>query len=123
NNLIAGCFYDGVLLYVRALNETLQEGGSQKDGIRIIQKIQDRTMQGITGTVSMDKANDRNTDFDLWAMADHDSGHFQISGHYDGITKQINWTGTPILWLKGAPPLDNPTCVFDTDDPSCVKSK
>ncbi|XP_077334342.1 atrial natriuretic peptide receptor 2 [Lithobates pipiens] len=121
-NLIAGCFYDGVLLYVHALNETLQEGGSQKDGIRIVQKIQDRTMQGITGTVSMDKTNDRNTDFDLWAMADHDSGHFQIVGHYDGITKQINWTGTPILWLKGAPPLDNPPCVFDTDDPSCVKT-
>ncbi|XP_072269740.1 atrial natriuretic peptide receptor 2, partial [Pyxicephalus adspersus] len=121
-NLIAGCFYDGVLLYAYALNETLREGGSQKDGIRIVQKIQDRTMPGITGTVSMDKSNDRKTDFDLWAMADHDSGLFEITGYYDGITKQMNWTGTPIMWLKGAPPLDSPPCVFDTEDPSCVKT-
>ncbi|XP_073540516.1 atrial natriuretic peptide receptor 2 isoform X4 [Phyllobates terribilis] len=76
-NLIAGCFYDGVLLYAQALNETLQEGGSPKDGIRIVQKIQERSIQGITGTVTMDKNNDRNTDFDLWTMADHDSGHFR----------------------------------------------
>ncbi|XP_073540497.1 atrial natriuretic peptide receptor 2 isoform X2 [Phyllobates terribilis] len=121
-NLIAGCFYDGVLLYAQALNETLQEGGSPKDGIRIVQKIQERSIQGITGTVTMDKNNDRNTDFDLWTMADHDSGHFRVVGHYDGITKQINWTGTTILWLKGSPPSDSPPCVFDTDDPSCVKT-
>ncbi|XP_069601564.1 atrial natriuretic peptide receptor 2 isoform X1 [Ranitomeya imitator] len=121
-NLIAGCFYDGVLLYAQALHETLQEGGSPKDGIRIVQKIQERSIQGITGTVTMDKNNDRNTDFDLWTMADHDSGHFGVVGHYDGITKQINWTGTTILWLKGSPPSDSPPCVFDTDDPSCVKT-
>ncbi|XP_073419414.1 atrial natriuretic peptide receptor 2 isoform X3 [Dendrobates tinctorius] len=121
-NLIAGCFYDGVLLYAHALNETLQEGGSPKDGIRIVQKIQERSIQGITGTVTMDKNNDRNTDFDLWTMADHDSGVFRVVGHYDGITKQINWTGTTILWLKGSPPSDSPPCVFDTDDPSCVKT-
>ncbi|KAM3910368.1 LOW QUALITY PROTEIN: atrial natriuretic peptide receptor 2 [Leptodactylus fuscus] len=121
-NLIAGCFYDGVLLYAHALNETLQEGGSPKDGIRIVQKIQERSMQGITGTVSMDKSNDRNTDFDLWTMADHESGHFEVVAHYDGITKQINWSGPAILWLKGAPPSDSPPCVFDSDDPSCVKT-
>ncbi|XP_040276575.1 atrial natriuretic peptide receptor 2 [Bufo bufo] len=77
-NLIAGCFYDGVLLYAHALNETLQEGGSPKDGIRIVQKIQERSMHGITGTVSMDKSNDRNTDFDLWTMADQETGHFEM---------------------------------------------
>ncbi|XP_056409707.1 atrial natriuretic peptide receptor 2 [Hyla sarda] len=121
-NLIAGCFYDGVLLYAQALNETLQEGGNPKDGIRIVQKIQERSMQGVTGTVSMDKNNDRNIDFDLWTMADHQNGNFEVVGHYDGITKQMNWTGTPILWLKGSPPSDSPPCVFDSEDPSCVKT-
>uniref|UniRef100_A0A8B9EH97 Guanylate cyclase n=1 Tax=Anser cygnoides TaxID=8845 RepID=A0A8B9EH97_ANSCY len=52
-NLVAGCFYDGVLLYAMVLNETLREGGSKKNG---------------------------------------------------------------------APPLDNPPCVFDVDDPSCDKT-
>ncbi|XP_063806737.1 atrial natriuretic peptide receptor 2-like, partial [Pseudophryne corroboree] len=121
-NLIAGCFHDGVLLYAQALNETLQEGGSHKDGNRIVEKIKERSIQGVTGTVSMDKSNDRNTDFDLWAMADHDSGRFEIVGHYDGIIKQMNWTGIPILWLAGSPPLDSPPCVFDTEDPTCVKT-
>ncbi|XP_069601573.1 atrial natriuretic peptide receptor 2 isoform X3 [Ranitomeya imitator] len=84
-NLIAGCFYDGVLLYAQALHETLQEGGSPKDGIRIVQKIQERSIQGITGTVTMDKNNDRNTDFDLWTMADHDSGHFGRGSSYGSL--------------------------------------
>ncbi|KAM4708122.1 atrial natriuretic peptide receptor 2 [Discoglossus pictus] len=121
-NLIAGCFYDGALLYARALNETLQEGGSKKDGLRIVKKIQESKMQGITGTVSMDKSNDRETDFDIWSMTNHDTGEFEVVGYYDGITKQINWTGKPILWLKGSPPSDSPPCVFNTEDPSCAKT-
>lgn len=43
-------------------------------------------------------------------------------GHYSGAEKQIRWLGRPIRWVKGAPPLDNPPCVFDVDDPSCDKS-
>lgn len=31
-NLIAGCFYDGILLYAEVLNETIQEGGTREDG-------------------------------------------------------------------------------------------
>lgn len=38
------------------------------------------------------------------------------------MEKQIHWLGRPIPWVKGAPPLDNPPCVFDVDDPSCDKS-
>ncbi|XP_063309597.1 atrial natriuretic peptide receptor 2 isoform X1 [Pelobates fuscus] len=121
-NFIAGCFYDGALLYAHALNETLTEGGSETDGLKIVQKVRSRKMQGITGTVSMDSYNDRNTDFDLWSMTDYDSGVFQVVGHYNGISKQINWTGNPIIWLKGSPPSDNPPCVFDTEDPMCEKT-
>lgn len=33
---------------------------------------------GITGMVSMDNSNDRDTDFNLWAMADIQSGEFQV---------------------------------------------
>ncbi|KAM8960982.1 atrial natriuretic peptide receptor 2 [Pelodytes ibericus] len=121
-NFIAGCFYDGALLYAHALNETLREGGSEQDGVRIVQKIQERKMQGITGTVSMDISNDRNTDFDLWAMSDHQTGEFEVTGHYNGIAKQLNWTGNNIIWLKGSPPSDSPPCVFNTDDPSCQKT-
>lgn len=39
-----------------------------------------------------------------------------------GAEKQIVWL-RPIPWVKGAPPLDNPPCVFDVDDPSCDRSE
>ncbi|RXM96931.1 Atrial natriuretic peptide receptor 2 [Acipenser ruthenus] len=41
-DFIAGCFYDGVMLYAKALNETLAEGGSQKDGIQITQRMRNQ---------------------------------------------------------------------------------
>ncbi|XP_019518857.1 PREDICTED: atrial natriuretic peptide receptor 2 isoform X7 [Hipposideros armiger] len=121
-NLIAGCFYDGILLYAEVLNETIQEGGTREDGLRIVEKMQGRRYQGVTGLVVMDKNNDRETDFVLWAMGDLDSGDFQPAAHYSGAEKQIWWTGRPIPWVKGAPPLDNPPCAFDLDDPSCDKT-
>ncbi|XP_065454652.1 atrial natriuretic peptide receptor 2 isoform X5 [Chrysemys picta bellii] len=121
-NLVAGCFYDGVLLYAMALNETLAEGGSKKDGTRIVQKMRERKFQGVTGLVSMDGNNDRDTDFSLWAMGDPESGEYEVAGHYAGAEKKLNWLGRPIRWVKGAPPLDNPPCVFDVDDPSCDKT-
>uniref|UniRef100_A0A8C6ZHX9 Guanylate cyclase n=1 Tax=Nothoprocta perdicaria TaxID=30464 RepID=A0A8C6ZHX9_NOTPE len=121
-NLVAGCFYDGLLLYAMVLNETLREGGSKKNVTRIIQKMRDRKFQGVTGLVSMDSNNDRDTDFNLWAMGDPQSGQYEVVGHYSGAEKQIHWLGQPIRWVKGAPPLDNPPCVFDVDDPSCDKT-
>ncbi|XP_033714152.2 atrial natriuretic peptide receptor 2 isoform X7 [Tursiops truncatus] len=121
-NLIAGCFYDGILLYAEVLNETIQEGGTREDGLRIVEKMQGRRYHGVTGLVVMDKNNDRETDFVLWAMGDLDSGDFQPAAHYSGAEKQIWWTGRPIPWVKGAPPLDNPPCAFDLDDPSCDKT-
>ncbi|KAM6230679.1 atrial natriuretic peptide receptor 2 [Porphyrio hochstetteri] len=121
-NLVAGCFYDGMLLYAMVLNETLQEGGSKKNATHIIEKMRDRKFQGVTGLVSMDSNNDRETDFNLWAMGDPESGQYEVVGHYSGVEKQIHWLGRPIPWVKGAPPLDNPPCVFDVDDPSCDKT-
>ncbi|NXD93548.1 ANPRB protein, partial [Chaetorhynchus papuensis] len=121
-NLVAGCFYDGMLLYAMVLNETLREGGSKKNATHIIEKMRDRKFQGVTGLVSMDSNNDRDTDFNLWAMSDPKTGQYEVVGHYSGVEKQIHWLGRPIPWVKGAPPLDNPPCVFDVDDPSCDKT-
>ncbi|XP_063152016.1 atrial natriuretic peptide receptor 2 isoform X2 [Candoia aspera] len=119
-NLVAGCFHDGLVLYTMALNETISEGGTKWNTSLILEKMKGRNFQGVTGTVSMDQNNDRNTDFNLWAMADVKSGEYQVVGHYIGSEKQLKWLG-PIHWVKGEPPLDNPPC-FDMDDPSCDKS-
>uniref|UniRef100_A0A8C7DZ21 Guanylate cyclase n=1 Tax=Naja naja TaxID=35670 RepID=A0A8C7DZ21_NAJNA len=119
-NLVAGCFHDGLLLYALALNETLNEGDTKLNNSRILEKMKGRRFQGVTGTVSMDQNNDRDTDFNLWAMTEGESGVYQVVGHYVGSEKQLKWLG-PIHWVKGQPPLDNPPC-FDMDDPSCDKS-
>ncbi|XP_060092291.1 atrial natriuretic peptide receptor 2-like [Heteronotia binoei] len=119
--LVAGCFHDVLLLYLKALNETLQEGGTKQNTSRILEKMRGLKFQGVTGTVSLNRHNDREMDFDLWAMRDVESGEFQVVAQFVGTENQMNWLG-PIHWKKGSPPLDNPPCVFDMDDPSCGKS-
>ncbi|KAL8202660.1 UNVERIFIED_CONTAM: hypothetical protein K2H54_021026 [Gekko kuhli] len=116
--LVAGCFHDVLLLYLRALNETLREGGTKRDTSRILEKMRGLKIQGVTGTVSINSDNERETDFDLWAMRDVESGEYQVVAHYVGSEKQVKWLG-PIPWMKGGPPLDNLTRVFDMNDPSC----
>ncbi|XP_060092300.1 atrial natriuretic peptide receptor 2-like [Heteronotia binoei] len=119
--LVAGCFHDVLLLYLKALNETLQEGGTKRNTSRILEKMRGQKFQGVTGTVNINNYNYREMDFDLWAMRDVESGEYQVVAHYVGADKQIEWLG-PVRWKKGSPPLDNPPCVFDMDDPSCGKS-
>lgn len=44
----------------------------------------------------------------------------QLVAYYNGTIKEIIWSQTEkIHWPTGGPPLDNPPCVFSTDDPSC----
>ncbi|XP_064421730.1 atrial natriuretic peptide receptor 2 isoform X2 [Latimeria chalumnae] len=119
-NYIAGCFHDGVLLYAMVLNEVLAANGSKKDGFQITQKMQNQQFQGVTGLVSIDGNNDRDTNFSLWTMGNLITGEFQIAANYNGINKQINWSPQGIHWLKGSPPLDDPPCVFGKKDLSCT---
>uniref|UniRef100_A0A672JNU3 Atrial natriuretic peptide receptor 2 n=1 Tax=Salarias fasciatus TaxID=181472 RepID=A0A672JNU3_SALFA len=117
---IAGSFYDGFVLYAMALQETLAEGGAQNDGINITMRTQNRNFWGVTGLVSTDDKNARNIDVDLWAMTNQETGEYGLIAFYNGTTKEIVWSQTEkIHWPSGGPPLDNPPCVFSTDDPSC----
>lgn len=43
---IAGSFYDGFVLYAKALEETLADGGAQNDGINITMRTQNRRLWG-----------------------------------------------------------------------------
>lgn len=125
-NLVAGCFYDGMLLYAMVLNETLREGGSKKNTTHIIEKMRDRKFQGkdrvgaagtgccegsgtwspshlgvcscagVTGLVSMDSNNDRDTDFNLWAMADIQIGQYEV-----GVGTGILLTARAGSWDAG----------------------
>uniref|UniRef100_A0A3Q3WL00 Guanylate cyclase n=1 Tax=Mola mola TaxID=94237 RepID=A0A3Q3WL00_MOLML len=117
---IAGSFYDGFVLYAMALEETLAEGGAQNDGINITMRTQNRQIWGVTGLVNTDAKSARNIDVSLWAMTNQETGEYGIVSYYNGTTKEIIWSQTEkIHWPSGGPPLDNPPCVFSSDDPSC----
>uniref|UniRef100_A0A8C5GDG0 Guanylate cyclase n=1 Tax=Gouania willdenowi TaxID=441366 RepID=A0A8C5GDG0_GOUWI len=117
---IAGSFYDGFVLYAMALQETLAEGGAQNDGINITMRTQNRNFWGVTGLFSTDEKNARNIDVDLWAMTNQETGEYGLVAYYNGTTKEIIWSQMEkIHWPSGGPPLDNPPCVFSSDDPSC----
>ncbi|XP_034091095.1 atrial natriuretic peptide receptor 2 isoform X2 [Gymnodraco acuticeps] len=117
---IAGSFYDGFVLYAMALEETLADGGAQNDGINITMRTQNRRFWGVTGLVTTDQKNARDIDVNLWAMTNQETGEYGIVAYYNGTNKDIIWSQTEnIHWPNGGPPLDNPPCVFSTDDPSC----
>uniref|UniRef100_A0A8B9KKF9 Guanylate cyclase n=1 Tax=Astyanax mexicanus TaxID=7994 RepID=A0A8B9KKF9_ASTMX len=76
---IAGCFYDGFVLYATALNEALADGVSQNDGINITTRMLNRSIWGVTGLVSTDQNNARYTDFSLWSMSNLTTGQYAVS--------------------------------------------
>lgn len=39
-------FYDGILLYAIALNETIESGGSPRDGLEVTKRMTNRRFEG-----------------------------------------------------------------------------
>ncbi|XP_067354009.1 atrial natriuretic peptide receptor 1 isoform X2 [Channa argus] len=129
-NLIAGGFYDGVMLYSQALNETLREqrgpalgqGKHQRPKQDVVtRRMWNRTFPGVMGVVEMDEFGDRQMDFALWDMTNVDSGEFQVVCVYNGSMKQlVMQSGRSFQWPGGAPPPDIPECGFKNDKPACL---
>lgn len=70
-------FYDAVLLYGLALNETLARGGNQSDGTAIVKAMWNKTFTGITGDVNIDANGDRIADYSLLDM-DPTTNEFKV---------------------------------------------
>ncbi|KAK6173996.1 hypothetical protein SNE40_017355 [Patella caerulea] len=114
-NLFVGAFYDAVILYALALNETLEAKGSISDAQAITARMWNKTFQGITGVVSIDENGDRNGDFSLLDL-NPTSGLFEVVANYYGNRKHYEpVTGRTIHWAGGrtGPPTDVPECGFD----------
>ncbi|XP_076309268.1 atrial natriuretic peptide receptor 1-like [Tachypleus tridentatus] len=114
-NTYVTAFHEAVLLYVLALNETLEEGGHITNGSIITQKMWNRTFEGITGSVSIDENGDRKADYSLLDM-DPTTGLFQVVANYYGDSGQFeDVPGVKIHWAGGRkdPPPDTPPCGFD----------
>ncbi|XP_025194513.1 atrial natriuretic peptide receptor 1 [Melanaphis sacchari] len=108
-------FYDAVLLYGLALNETLARGGNQSDGMAIVKAMWNKTFTGITGDVNIDANGDRIADYSLLDM-DPTTYEFKIVANYIGKNQSLEYVpGMSIHWAGGrtSPPPDIPSCGFD----------
>ncbi|XP_072161271.1 atrial natriuretic peptide receptor 1 isoform X3 [Bemisia tabaci] len=108
-------FYDAVLLYALALNETLAVGKQQRDGAEITRRMWNRTFTGITGEVNIDPNGDRISDYSLLDM-DYETNEFKVVAYYFGKTSKVEYlSGAKIHWPGGrtSPPPDTPKCGFD----------
>lgn len=77
-NSFVGAFYDSVILYATALQETIEANGSETDGRNVTLRMWNRTIEGITGNLSIDDNGDRNADYSLLDMNPH-TGYFEVS--------------------------------------------
>ncbi|XP_067094422.1 atrial natriuretic peptide receptor 1 [Osmerus mordax] len=120
-NIISGGFYDGLMLYIHALTETMDASGAKPVGSIVTKRMWNRTYHGVTGLVHIDENGDRETNFALWDMAGTNLSTFQIVLVYNGSEKKLKPVpGTVIQWPGGAVPRDVPACGFMNDNPDCL---
>ncbi|XP_042166817.1 atrial natriuretic peptide receptor 1-like [Oncorhynchus tshawytscha] len=120
-NIISGGFYDGLMLYTHALNETMTSPEDRPVGKTVTRRMWNRTYNGVTGLVQIDENGDRETDFAFWDMTDTNTSVFQIVSVYNGSQKKLRaLPGMDIQWPGGAAPLDVPICGFKNDNPACL---
>nr|XP_046170784.1 atrial natriuretic peptide receptor 1-like [Oncorhynchus gorbuscha]XP_046170785.1 atrial natriuretic peptide receptor 1-like [Oncorhynchus gorbuscha] len=120
-NIISGGFYDGLMLYTHALNETMTSPEDRPVGKTVTRRMWNRTYNGVTGLVQIDENGDRETDFAFWDMTDTNTSVFQIVSVYNGSQKKLRaLPGMDIQWPGGTAPLDVPVCGFKNDNPACL---
>uniref|UniRef100_A0A6Q2Y6C9 Guanylate cyclase n=1 Tax=Esox lucius TaxID=8010 RepID=A0A6Q2Y6C9_ESOLU len=120
-NIISGGFYDGLMLYSHALNETMTTSEDRPVGKNVTRRMWNRTYNGVTGLVQIDENGDRETDFALWDMTETDTSNFQIVQVFNGSQKKLMAvSGKRIHWPGGSAPLDVPVCGFKKDNPACL---
>lgn len=120
-------FYDAVLLYAYALNDSISSDPNALykpiNGTRLSHLMWNRSFQGITGNVTIDKNGDRISDYSLLDM-DPESGYFQIVANYFNRSGLEYVKGKSIHWAGGRiePPKDKPECGFDNSLCPCKAS-
>nr|XP_040240604.2 atrial natriuretic peptide receptor 1 isoform X1 [Anopheles coluzzii] len=113
-------FYDAVLLYAYALNDSIAQLGVERalrqpiNGTHLAQLMWGRSFKGITGNVTIDSNGDRISNYSLLDL-NPETGLFEVVANYyygGGLQfvegKAIHWAGD----RTKAPP-DRPTCGFD----------
>lgn len=111
-------FYDAVLLYAYALNDSIAQNKNMlyepMNGTKVAQLMWARQFKGITGNVIIDDNGDRISDYSLLDM-NETTGRFQVVANYFNRSGLQHVDGKEIHWAGGRtdPPLDKPICGFD----------
>ncbi|XP_068157470.1 atrial natriuretic peptide receptor 1 isoform X1 [Drosophila tropicalis] len=110
-------FFDGVLLYANALNDSIREDPTMLtqpiNGTDMVRRMWNRSFTGITGNVTIDANGDRLSAYSLLDM-NPSTGRFEIVAHFlhnrleFEANKEIHWAGD----REEAPP-DQPSCGYD----------
>ncbi|XP_017847573.1 atrial natriuretic peptide receptor 1 isoform X2 [Drosophila busckii] len=110
-------FFDGVLLYANALNESIKDDPSiltrPINGTDMVRRMWNRSFTGITGNVTIDSNGDRISAYSLLDM-NPTTGRFEIVAHFlhnrleFEAKREIHWPGG----RNQAPP-DRPICGYD----------
>ncbi|KAM9329775.1 atrial natriuretic peptide receptor 3 [Gastrophryne carolinensis] len=109
-NMFVEGFHDAIILYALALHELLKNGFSRKDGERLVQRMWNRTYEGIAGPVSIDANGDRYGDFSVIGMTDQEAGTQEVIGDYYGIQGSFEFRpNVTLLWGSGRIRLDEKT--------------
>uniref|UniRef100_A0A674D362 Guanylate cyclase n=1 Tax=Salmo trutta TaxID=8032 RepID=A0A674D362_SALTR len=108
-NLIAGGFYDGVMLYSQALNETMTEAGGRPRGDTVTKRMWNRTYHGESLQIHTHTCVRTNTHTHTERMWNHTT-----------LKELVPVPGMKVQWPGGAPPQDIPECGFKNDKPACL---
>ncbi|XP_072021368.1 atrial natriuretic peptide receptor 1-like [Amphiura filiformis] len=112
--------HDSIILYSLAINETLAENGNVSDGLALTKKMWGRSFEGISGTLTIDANGDRDGDYSMWNMVDVEKGILMVVANFYGASNTYEII-QDVVWPDGRtePPLDEPFCGFDNDNPEC----
>uniref|UniRef100_A0A669CJG0 Guanylate cyclase n=1 Tax=Oreochromis niloticus TaxID=8128 RepID=A0A669CJG0_ORENI len=128
-NIIAGGFYDGLMLYAHALNESMLASNERPNGKDVTPRMWNRTFPGQCSPFVSFKADACcfhlcDGACVLWDVNHTSSSSSQIAMVYSTTEEHLTAVpGTHLHWLGGAPPPDFPVCGFKNDIPVCLASQ
>ncbi|ELT88558.1 hypothetical protein CAPTEDRAFT_89333, partial [Capitella teleta] len=108
--------YDAVMMYGLALNETLNKGLDDSDGMNVVRNLRQKAFSGMTGSVVLDDGGDREPDYWITDMNPF-TGYFVKIAEVLNKDLGVRVSGGRAKWPTGevghefAPP-DTPVCGF-----------
>lgn len=122
---LPGLAYDAVVVYAKALNRTLEEGGNLRDGERIMKNILNQSYESILGFDDrIDPNGDADGNYTLLSLNKSSNYNDTPTMAPIGIFKKVENSNLPELHLTnridwfnedGEPPKAEPKCGFKNE--------